>query len=286
MDPARRKSFHTFLEENKVPPYNFPASPTGGAINIPEPARMSFSGLSLATSVPSTPGCNSPWILSPLHHDTEKLSFNDTKHSPHRSPAPSIYYHCLATLHRLDGNVHSISISNGLVFTASDSGRVRAWSLRDCLDRGYIHIGSRRDSVTAVLGHGGTVVTAHVDRRVRIWSVTTDPDLEPDPDLARVRSRKIATLPPKSHVASFLPAFFGKSSKKAQQHKDLISCMAFYNAEGLLYTGSRDSTVKAWKLPEQCSTDSFVAHEGQVSAESHLIIKLQLQKINVSFMHL
>ncbi|KAF3328754.1 WD repeat-containing protein 86-like protein [Carex littledalei] len=264
MDPSRRKSFHTFLEENKVPPYNFPSSLAGAA--MPEPARMSLSGLSLATSVPSTPGCNSPWILSPLHPATEKLSLNDGKHSPPRSSNPSIYYHCLATLHRLDGNVHSISISNGLVFTASDSGRVRAWSLRDCLDRGYIHIGSSRDNVTAVLGHGGTVVTAHIDRRVRIWAVTNDPDLEPDPDLARVRSRKIATLPPKSHVASFLPAFFGKSSKKAQHHKDLILCMAFYNAEGLLYTGSRDSTVKAWKLSEQRSTDSFVAHEGQINA--------------------
>jgi WD40 repeat protein len=283
MDPSRRKSFHTFLEENKVPSYNFPASPTG-AINISEPARMSLSALSLATSAPSTPGCNSPWIFSPLHHATEKLSFNDGKHSPPcPSVAPSIYYHCLATLHRLDGNVHSISISNGLVFTASDSGRVRAWSLSNCLDRGYIHIGSSRGNVTAVLGHGGTVVTAHVDRRIRIWSVTTNADLEPDP---RVRSRKIATLPPKSRVASFLPAFFGKSSKKAQHHKDFISCMALYNAEGLLYTGSRDSTVKAWKLSEQRSTDSFVAHEGQVSVDSHLITKLQLQKINVSFIYL
>ncbi|KAJ4733942.1 Transducin/WD40 repeat-like superfamily protein [Rhynchospora pubera] len=263
MDPSRRRSFHTFLEENKAPSY-FPASPTAAA--VPEPGRMSLSGLSLATSVPSTPGCNSPWILSPLHHATEKLSFNDGKQSPPRSSTPSIYYHCLATLHRLEGNVHSISISNGLVFTASDSGRVRAWSLRDCLDRGYIHIGNSRDHVTAVLGHGGTVVTAHLDRRVRIWAVTTDPDLEPDPDLARVRSRKIATLPPKSHVASFLPSFFGKSSKKSQHHKDLISCMALYYAEGLLYTGSRDSTVKAWKLSEQRSTDSFVAHEGQVRA--------------------
>ena len=109
-------------------------------------------------------------------------------------------------------------------------------------------------------------MTAHIDRRVRIWSVTNDPDLEPDPDLARVRSRKIATLPPKSHVASFLPAFFGKSSKKSQHHKDLILCMAFYNAEGFLYTGSRDSTVKAWKISAQQSTNSFAAHEGQVNA--------------------
>ncbi|KAF3342109.1 F-box/WD repeat-containing protein sel-10 [Carex littledalei] len=264
MDHTRYKSFHTFLEENKVPPYNFPSSLTGVA--MPEPARMSLSDLSLANSVPSTPGCTSPWILSPLHHATENLSFNKVQHSPPHSSNPSIYYHCLATLHRVDGNVHSISISNGLVFTASDSGWVSAWSLRDYLHWGFIHIGSRRNKVTTVLGHGGTLVTAHIDRRVRIWSVTTDPDLEPNPDLARVKPRKIATLPPKNQVASFLPAFFGKSSKKAQHHKDLILCMAFYNAEGLLYTGSRDSTVKSWKLSERRLTDSFVAHEGQINA--------------------
>ncbi|XP_078148576.1 protein JINGUBANG-like [Carex rostrata] len=264
MDHPHRKNFHTFLQENEVPIYNFPSSLAGASML--KPAQMSPSDHSLATSLRSTPGCTSPWIVSPLHPATENLSFNKVKHSPCHSSKPSIYYHCLTTLHRLGGNVHSICISNGIVFTASDGGRVRAWSLRDCIDRGYIHIGSRRDKVTALLGHGGIVVTAHIERRVRIWSVTTDPDLEPDPDLARVKSRKIATLPPKSPFASFLPALFGKSTKKAQHHKDFILCMALYNAEALLYTGSRDSTVKAWKLSEQRSTDSFVAHEGQVNA--------------------
>ena len=42
--------------------------------------------------------------------------------------------------------------------------------------------------------------------------------------------------------------------------------MAYYHAEGILYTGSRDRTVKAWRVSEKQCVDSFVAHEDKVNA--------------------
>ncbi|KAJ3694529.1 hypothetical protein LUZ60_010009 [Juncus effusus] len=244
MDPSRRLSFNSFMDqENKISSFS-PA----------EPRRLSLSRLSS--------GSASPWTLSPLHHTAQNL---DCKNSLPSSNSPSILHHCLATLHRLEGNVHSVSISSNLVFTASDSGRVRVWGLRDCLDRGYINISHKRGHVIAMLVHGARVYTAHLDRRVRVWGVTTDTDNGLDPDMTRIQSKKIASLPPKSYVSSFLPPFLGKSYKKREFHKDAITCMTLYNGEGLLYTGSRDGMVKAWKVSEQRCTNTFIAHEGQIN---------------------
>lgn len=67
------------------------------------------------------PSPESPWMLSPL-----------------RTPSPLLLHHCIASLHRGEGNIYSIAISNGVVFTGSDSCRVRAWKQPDCMDRGYL----------------------------------------------------------------------------------------------------------------------------------------------------
>jgi WD40 repeat protein len=42
--------------------------------------------------------------------------------------------------------------------------------------------------------------------------------------------------------------------------------MAYYHAEGLLYTGSYDKTVKVWRVSDKKCVDSFVAHEDSVNA--------------------
>nr|XP_027083807.1 protein JINGUBANG-like [Coffea arabica] len=51
-----------------------------------------------------------------------------------------------------------------------------------------------------------------------------------------------------------------------QQHRDCVSCMGYYHAEGLLYTGSWDKTVKAWRVSDGKCVDSFLAHEDSVNA--------------------
>ena len=68
-------------------------------------------------------------------------------------------YHCLAALHRLDGDVHALAVARGLLFTASDSGRVRAWAAPGCFNRGYLDVS--RGRVPALASCGGTLVTSH-----------------------------------------------------------------------------------------------------------------------------
>lgn len=105
-----------------------------------------------------------------------------------------------------------------------------------------------------MLAHGNTLFTSHKDHRIRAWSILSTPD--------RLRYRKLATLPVSKS------SFFPFSRKTSQRHQDTITCLALNQAEGLLYSGSLDRTVKAWKLTESTHfcTDAFLAHDAQVNA--------------------
>eukprot|EP00257_Ricinus_communis_P015215 XP_015573085.1 protein JINGUBANG [Ricinus communis] len=89
------------------------------------------------------------------------------------------------------------------------------------------------------------------NHKIRIWNFTVSENF---------RIRKVCTLPKRN---SFL--LFSRSDTQ-QQHKDCVSCMAYYHAEGLLYTGSYDKTVKVWRVLDKKCVDSFIAHEDNVNA--------------------
>nr|KJB82883.1 hypothetical protein B456_013G218800 [Gossypium raimondii] len=215
-----RLSIRTHLDMYDQDPQFSPGRP-------PSP-RSSASALQLMLP-PGSP--ETPWTLSPL-----------------QTPSPALLYHCVASLHRQDGNIHSIAISKGLVFTVSDSKRIRVWRQPECIERGCIKTSS--GEIRAILAYGNKLFTAHRDCKIRIWNYTVSDSFG---------YKKISTLPKRS---SFL--LFPKTS--SQQHKDCVSCMAYYHAEGLLYTGSYDRTVKAWRLVDNKCVDSFVVHESKVNA--------------------
>ncbi|XP_021646534.2 protein JINGUBANG-like isoform X2 [Hevea brasiliensis] len=91
---------------------------------------------------PASP--ESPWTLSPLH-----------------TPSPSLLYHCIASIHRNEGNIFSIAVSKGVVFTGSESKRIRAWRQPDCIERGYLKASS--GEVRAILAHGSS------DGTINFW---------------------------------------------------------------------------------------------------------------------
>ncbi|ONI15823.1 hypothetical protein PRUPE_3G063300 [Prunus persica] len=103
--------------------------------------------------------------------------------------------------------------------------------------------------VRAILSSGKMLFTTHGDCKVRIWDASTAENFRP---------KKVTTLPQRNRFLFF-------SRKSSQQHNDHISCLAYNKEDKLLYTGSWDKTVKAWKINERCCVDSFVAHEGQVN---------------------
>ena len=122
---------------------------------------------------PASP--DSPWTLSPLH-----------------TPSPSLLYHCIASLHRHEGNINSIAVSRGLVFTGSDSSRVRVWRQPDCIEKGYLKASS--GEVRAILGYGNMLFTTHRDNKIRVWNVTNSDNF---------RYKKVSTLPRKTSLLVF-----------------------------------------------------------------------------------
>ncbi|CAA2959308.1 myosin heavy chain kinase B-like [Olea europaea subsp. europaea] len=201
--------------------------------HVPYSPSMSSStpNVNMYTLMPS-PSLDSPWTLSPL-----------------QTPSPSLLHHCIASLHRQEGNIFSIAVSRGLIFTGSESCLIRAWRQPDCPERGYLR--ASYGDVRAILAHGNILFTSHRDNKVRRWNINVAENFQ---------AKKVITLPKRR--SSFL--IFPKTN--TQKHKDCISCMAYFHAEGLLYTGSWDKTVKAWRVSDNRSVDSFVAHDDCVNA--------------------
>ncbi|XLR48256.1 hypothetical protein HN51_032490 [Arachis hypogaea] len=187
-------------------------------------------------SSPTHPCPDSPWTLSSI--------------SPPPNPSPSLLYHCIASLHRHEGNIYAIAASKGLVFTGSNSARIRVWKQPDCMDKGYLKASS--GEVRAILAYSNTLFSTHKDHKIRIWNFTVSDTF---------KSKKVGTLPRKS---SFL--LFPRGNQQNPKHKENVSCMAYYHSEGLLYTGSHDRTVKAWRVSDRKCVDSFLAHEDNINS--------------------
>ncbi|KAL2940150.1 Protein JINGUBANG [Bienertia sinuspersici] len=175
-------------------------------------------------------------------------------------PHPSLLYCCISSLHR-DGDIYSIAVSSDLVLTGSNSRRVYAWQSFDCHAKGYLQASS--GEVRTMLSYDNLLFTSHKDHKIRIWNMRTFG--------GNFRARKVISLPNASHFKNFIrrsinPQYYKLTSKLINpQHKDIISCMAYYHVEGILYTGSYDRTVKTWKLRDKKCIDSFIAHEDHIN---------------------
>ncbi|XP_074287002.1 protein JINGUBANG-like [Silene latifolia] len=167
------------------------------------------------------------------------------------TPSTPLVYRCISSL-RHQGNIYSVTVSKGLVFTGSNTSHIRAWQLLDCSEKGYIR--SSTCKISSLLVHGDMLFSSHKDHKIRMWSLR-------DCD-ANFNPRKIITLPPKSSNPFKLLLM---SKPRLRQHRDMVSCMAYNSDDGLLYTGSWDKTVKSWRLSDGKCVDSFVAHANNIN---------------------
>lgn len=190
---------------------------------------------------------DSPWTLSPL-----------------QTPSPTVLYQCIASLHRQEGIIHSIAVSSkgSLVYTGSDSNRIRAWRQPECMESGYLKASS--GEVRCILSYGSnTLFTSHKDLKVRIWNIVNTSSSDHHQFF---KAKKIITLPDKGRTRYLITRYKSRKSCQQNQHKGFVSCMGYYHAEGILYTGSWDRTVKAWRVSDGRCVDSFVAHEDNINS--------------------
>ncbi|KAG8388351.1 hypothetical protein BUALT_Bualt02G0116700 [Buddleja alternifolia] len=225
--------------------------------NINLPRRLSFGNINNETNhddssqlTSARTSCvspsSSPWTRSPKNTA--------------RSPSPPLSYHCLASLHRREGNIYSITATKDFIFTGSSSKRIHAWKNPDCSEIGFVN--STSGDIRAILAYENLLITTHGDHRIRLWDVVS-PTTENN-----FRIKKITTLPKRRRsLINYFP--YPKKRKTIHdhhQHKDFISCVAYNDNEKLLYTGSWDQTVKVWKINENKCVDSFIAHEDFINA--------------------
>nr|GMD83863.1 protein JINGUBANG-like [Ipomoea batatas] len=260
---GKRRTLHSFMDEEKnstqilSPPHHHNLSYKSIqelCDHEQQQLQISSPPSSIATmySLIPPPSPESPWTLSPL-----------------QTPSPSLLYHCITSLHRQDGIIHSVAISKGLVFTGSESSRIRAWRQPDCMERGYIK--ARCGDVRAMLAYGNTLFTSHKDHKVRAWSVASSSNTSSslEKNYSHFQAKKIAVLPKKGSSFSIFSRARARARVRgasSQHHKDCVSCMAYYHAGGLLYTGSWDKTVKVWAVSSGRCVDSFHAHDDNVNA--------------------
>ncbi|KAL6216476.1 hypothetical protein ACLB2K_009699 [Fragaria x ananassa] len=200
------------------------------------PSMSSSPYITTMLTLMPPPSPESPWTLS-----------------PHQTPSPSLLYQCIASLYRPEGSISSIAVSKqqGVVFAGSESTRIHVWRQPDHNEYGCLKATS--GEVRAIAVHGNMLFTAHKDHKIRMWNFTVTDHI--------FKSKKVSSFP---KTSSF--TLFSRFTNTKQQHKECISCLAYYQTDGLVYTGSHDRTVKAWRLITNHCVDSFVAHEDNVNA--------------------
>ncbi|KAJ7963040.1 myosin heavy chain kinase B-like [Quillaja saponaria] len=166
----------------------------------PSSASASAISISLQPMSPKT-----PWLLSPVR----------------LSPSPPLLYHCLASLHRQEGNIFSITVSKDFIFTGSESSRIHAWKQTDGTEMGYIK--AKSGQVRSILAHGKMLFTTHGDYRIRIW------------DDHGIKQSRFGRCTEKCCVDSFVA------------HDGHVNVIVINQEDGCVFTCSSDGTVKIWR---------------------------------------
>ncbi|XVE84433.1 hypothetical protein DITRI_Ditri17bG0013800 [Diplodiscus trichospermus] len=162
-------------------------SPPNHSFAIRDTSAQSFLR-SISTKEPSFAGfhCSPPRYSTPSLH-TSPLS------SPFRTfnPNPSNHtisleasYKCLSSVLKKDGQILSIAISNGIIYTGSDTNLIRIWRLPEFAECGVLK--TKACTVVALAVSHERLFAAYGDTKIRVWRRTWDGTL---------KHVKLATIP-------------------------------------------------------------------------------------------
>ncbi|KAL6853404.1 hypothetical protein ACP4OV_019433 [Aristida adscensionis] len=174
-------------------------------------------------------------------------------------PAPRGPCKELAVLRDHPGSVSSLSLCGEFLLSASAGADIAAWQQPDL--RRFARFGHGDGSVKALAAAGGRVFSAHQDGRVRVWRVSRR---------AENAFKLVAALPT---ARDYLGRVFRQGSYVQTrrnhrrlwiEHADSVSCLAVH--DGVLYSGSWDKTVKAWRVADLRCLESIRAHDDAVNA--------------------
>ncbi|KAM7255580.1 hypothetical protein ACFE04_008478 [Oxalis oulophora] len=182
--------------------------------------------------------------------------------SPISSPLPSFSlasntsnlessYRCISSVLKKDGQVLSIAVSSGLVYTGSDSNVIRIWRLPEFSECGQLK--TKTSMVVALEVSNDKVFAAYGDSKIRVWLRTWDGVL---------KHVRLATIPKSGgYVRSYIS---GKD--KMGKHMGPITSLAINISEDILYSASIDKTVKVWQISTLKCIETIQAHSDPLNA--------------------
>ncbi|KAF7810935.1 protein JINGUBANG-like [Senna tora] len=253
-DPTSFYSCDFDDDDTSTSPRWYPDSTTTSTTASPSPYLMS------PWNPTYSPYSKSPWILSSPMNNYDAGSgggggrvggCDNINNFPQNS--------LIRSLVREEGHIYSLAVSGDLLYTGSDSRNIRVWKNL----KGYAGFKSSSGLVKAIVISGEKIFTGHQDGKIRVWkSSRKDPSYH----------KRIGSLPtfkdfvknstnPKNYVKI-------RRHKKSLRikHYDAVSSLSLDEAEGLLYSGSWDKTLKVWRIADFKCLESIQAHDDAVNS--------------------
>ncbi|KAJ8539292.1 hypothetical protein K7X08_013544 [Anisodus acutangulus] len=226
------------------------------SISTREPSNFSeelpYSPPRLSTSVlPSNtcPAYNSqpstPRVSFTLNNNPSK-SVDD--HADHFHQAT---YRCISSVLKKDGQILSVAVSNGLMYTGSQANVIRVWKLPEFTE--CDHLKTRASIVVSLQVSNDMVYAAYGDCKIRVWRRTWE---------GVIKHVRVATIP---KVGSYVRSYIS-GRDKMMKHMGPISSLAINISDDILYSASLDKTVKVWRISDLKCIETIQAHNDLINA--------------------
>ena len=163
----------TTTHHKKMASLDPPNSPPNHSFAIRESTSQSFLR-SISTKETSFAGfrCSPPRYSTPTRHtsplSSPRRSFNPNP--PNHTISLDASYKCLSSVLKKDGQILSIAISNGIIYTGSDTNLIRIWKLPEFAECGVLK--AKACTVVALAVSHERLFAAYGDTKIRVWRRT------------------------------------------------------------------------------------------------------------------
>ncbi|KAL3634198.1 hypothetical protein CASFOL_021252 [Castilleja foliolosa] len=258
------------------------------------PRNSSFSGYDPThrLSGEGSPITMSPWNQSPF-------AMSPWSNNPPQAAVPQTGL--IGSLVREEGHIYSLAAKNDCLYTGSDSKNIRVWkNLQE-----FSAFKSNSGLVKAIIISGDRIFTGHQDGKIRLWKINPkNPSVHKrvvtmptffDIFKASVRPKNYVEVKRKKtalwikhtdaisclsmneekgilYSASWDRTFKvwrvgnSKCIESVKAHDDAVNSVVS-SIDGVVYTGSADGTVKAWKREESGKSIKHVCIQTLLSQE-------------------
>ncbi|CAK7356727.1 unnamed protein product [Dovyalis caffra] len=160
-------------------------------------------------------------------------------------------YRCLSSVLKKDGQILSIAMSNGLIYTGSATNLIRLWKLPEFTECGQLK--TKACMVVALQVSHDRVYAAYADGKIRVWRRSWD---------GAFKHIRLATIP---SSGGYFRSFIARKDKMIK-HAGPITSLAINISDDILYSASLDKTVKVWRISDLKCIETIKAHLEPVNA--------------------